>query len=477
MRSVLYTAYNHRFEPHYVRVRDLVRSGALGPSIAAACSMETARRGSSAIPPGATLAPASSPISARTCSTRHVSGSTTSRTISALRRPAVLRTARCDHVVIASEQSRPKLELEMTLLSWRNHFVCDIFAERGSAHVSSLCKWGPTTFTVRKRILPSGRPVEESTTLIQDDPTWALEYDHFKRLVAEGKPDRSRQRPVAASRARAPGARREHGKRREPANMSTPVKIAYVGMTHLGLCSAIAAASKGFDTLGFDFNASLVGEINDGKLPVTEPGLDALLHDNRQRISFTSDPGKLSDRDVIYVAPDVPTDELGQSDLTMLERFLACVLEAARPDAVIVILSQVSPGFTRAHQRAGRQIYYQVETLVFGRAVERATLPERFIVGCPGDPRDPLPAALAVLSRGLRLSDPAHAPRKRRARQDLHQLLSRRLDRGRQHAGGAVRAHRCRLVGDRSRIEARCAHRTLFLPRAGARHRRRQPRA
>ncbi len=35
----------------------------------------------------------------------------------------------------------------MTLLMWRNHFTCDILAENGSAHIESLCKWGPSTFT------------------------------------------------------------------------------------------------------------------------------------------------------------------------------------------------------------------------------------------------------------------------------------------------------------------------------------------
>jgi UDPglucose 6-dehydrogenase len=38
-------------------------------------------------------------------------------------------------------------------------------------------------------------------------------------------------------------------------------------------------------------------------------------------------------------------------------------------------------------------LYYQVETLVFGRAVERTTKPERFIVGTP-DPAKPLPPAM-----------------------------------------------------------------------------------
>ena len=76
----------------------------------------------------------------------------------------------------------------MTLLSWRNHFTCDVFAELGSAHISSLCKWGPSEFTHRVRVLPSGRPSEQPITLVQDDPTWALEYEHFKMLCRERRP-------------------------------------------------------------------------------------------------------------------------------------------------------------------------------------------------------------------------------------------------------------------------------------------------
>ena len=62
-------------------------------------------------------------------------------------------------------------------------------------------------------------------------------------------------------------------------------------------------------------------------------------------------------------------------------------------DAVLIVLSQVPPGFTRALPIAPAQLYYQVETLVFGRAVERASRPERFIVGC-ADARQALAPAL-----------------------------------------------------------------------------------
>ena len=174
--------------------------------------------------------------------------------------------------------------------------------------------------------------------------------------------------------------------------MTAPT-IGYAGMTHLGLCSAVAAASKGFVTLGFDPDAALVGRLEAGELPVVEPDLDDLLREHRKRISFSADPARLAACDVVYVARDVPTDDTGGSDLTGLDALLDVVLAQARPDALVMVLSQVPPGYTRARQRPGRLLHYQVETLVFSRAVERATKPERFIVGVP-DPAHKLPPAL-----------------------------------------------------------------------------------
>jgi UDPglucose 6-dehydrogenase len=174
--------------------------------------------------------------------------------------------------------------------------------------------------------------------------------------------------------------------------MNGPV-VGYVGMTHLGLCSAVAAASKGFQTRAVDRDAVLVERLQAGKLPVVEPDLDDLLSAHRARIEFSSDPAELRACDVVYVAPDVPTDDTGKSDLTSLDRLLEFTLANTRPEAVVVVLSQVPPGYTRARQQQGRLLFYQVETLIFGRAVERATKPERFIVGCP-DPAAPLPGAL-----------------------------------------------------------------------------------
>src|SRR3972149_2095245 len=104
------------------------------------------------------------------------------------------RRVAADEVVAVVDPVAPapdfpnKDEGGMTLLAWHNHFTCDVLAEGGTAHIESLCKWGPTTFTQRTRILPSGRPPEETVTLVEDDPTWELEYRHFKDLCARRTP-------------------------------------------------------------------------------------------------------------------------------------------------------------------------------------------------------------------------------------------------------------------------------------------------
>jgi scyllo-inositol 2-dehydrogenase (NADP+) len=183
---VVYTAYNHRFEPHYVRMRDLIASGALGEIYS--CRMfygnGTARlvRESAWRDAGAGVLPDHGSHLLDTSRFWFGDLADTFRVVSAHN----YENKSPDHVVIANDTIRPRIELEMTMLMWKNHFTCDVLAEKGSAHIESLCKWDTTTFTHRLRILPSGKPPEVKFALNQPDPTWDLEYAHFKRLV-EGR--------------------------------------------------------------------------------------------------------------------------------------------------------------------------------------------------------------------------------------------------------------------------------------------------
>jgi len=185
-KTTCYTAYNHRFEPHFVRMKELIDSGSLGRiySVRMFYGNGTARlvRNSAWRDQGAGVLP---DLGSHLLDTFLFWFGKPNAGFS-------VHSANCfenqapDHVVFGAE-CVPNIQMEATLLSWRNHFYVDIFAEKGSAHISSLCKWGPSMFTVRERQLPSGRPSENSVTLVEPDPTWALEYEYFKKLCETGE--------------------------------------------------------------------------------------------------------------------------------------------------------------------------------------------------------------------------------------------------------------------------------------------------
>jgi UDPglucose 6-dehydrogenase len=175
--------------------------------------------------------------------------------------------------------------------------------------------------------------------------------------------------------------------------MSRPV-VGFAGMTHLGLVSAAAAANAGFEVVAFG-EPDVVASIERGELPVLEPNLPETIARSCSRLAFTSRDADLCRCGLVYVAVDVPTDDIGASDLAPIRAMVDRVAPLLQPDAVLVILSQVPPGFTRGLRVAPERLFYEVETLVFGSAVERATKPERFIVGC-ADPQALLPPALGM---------------------------------------------------------------------------------
>lgn len=180
-----YTAYNHRFEPHLVHLKEILKSGLLG----------------------------------RIYVTRFFYGNGTARdvrhspwrdqgmgvlsdlgshlldiTLMLFGKPEgdfkswshhCFENRSADHVHFGLKGSL-KLDYEMSLISWKNTFRVDVLGELGSAHMEGLCKWGPSSFILRKRVLPSGRPDEEIKTLVCPDPTWKEEYAYFKELCQHG---------------------------------------------------------------------------------------------------------------------------------------------------------------------------------------------------------------------------------------------------------------------------------------------------
>lgn len=183
---VCYTAYNHRFEPHLASVKQLLDEGTIGAVYQARFfyGNGTARDVRNSPWRDARLGVIPDLASHMLDLVLFFFGRPAGR-------PQVWAHERfenqaCDYFMLGFPGARPMLTLEGTLLSWRNSFRLDIVGETGSIHVRSLCKWGPTSLIVRRRALPSGKPEEEVRTLEQPDPTWALEYAHFRNLCAIG---------------------------------------------------------------------------------------------------------------------------------------------------------------------------------------------------------------------------------------------------------------------------------------------------
>ena len=163
--------------------------------------------------------------------------------------------------------------------------------------------------------------------------------------------------------------------------------IGFAGLTHLGVNSLAAAAERGFDVVGFDETSAAVDALSTGRIDINEDGLSDLLRKNNERINFSSDLDALKNCDILYISIDVPTDDSANSDLTPIENIIDRVLDTISEDTVLVVLCQVPPGFTQKIQKRHAKTYYQVETLIFGRAIERALYPERYVIGC-ADPRN-----------------------------------------------------------------------------------------
>ncbi|MDP3561054.1 MAG: nucleotide sugar dehydrogenase [Legionellaceae bacterium] len=176
----------------------------------------------------------------------------------------------------------------------------------------------------------------------------------------------------------------------------TQITIGCVGMTHLGLVHAVAFAEKGFDLICYDENTQLINQLQNKQLPVNEPQLDDLVAKNAAYLHFTDDLNQLKQCAAVFIAYDVPTDDHGNSNLDVIHRLLETVKPVLTNTTSLVLLCQVPPGFTREIQFPKDRLFYQVETLVFGRAVERALYPERYIVGA-FEPNQNLPEAYAQL--------------------------------------------------------------------------------
>lgn len=178
------------------------------------------------------------------------------------------------------------------------------------------------------------------------------------------------------------------------------MKITVVGTGYVGLVTGTCLAEMGNQVVCVDNDESKVAGLNKGQLPIYEPGLDTLVHDNvaAGRLFFTTDiSAGVEHGAVLFIAVGTPPDEDGSADLKYVIQVAESIGKHLSEYRVIVTKSTVPVG--TAHKVAStiskvlaerqQDIEFSVvsnpEFLKEGAAVEDFMKPDRIIIGCEDD--------------------------------------------------------------------------------------------
>lgn len=159
------------------------------------------------------------------------------------------------------------------------------------------------------------------------------------------------------------------------------MKIGFYGLTHLGLVYSIVSAEKGFNVNAVDDDQLKINDIKNNKINFYEKKFNFYLNKNiGSKIFFYNDIKHFKNCKLIFLSEDIPTDINGKSNYKPLKSKIN-FLKKKFPKTILIILSQLEPGFLQSINWNRNKLFYQVETLIFGEAIKRAYKPERLIVG------------------------------------------------------------------------------------------------
>ena len=165
--------------------------------------------------------------------------------------------------------------------------------------------------------------------------------------------------------------------------------IGVIGLWHLG-CVLCASWSKlGNKVLGFDYESSRIDDLNRGKPPIYEPGLEEVIQEGMQKgnLVFSDDVKSLETCDFVFLSYDTPVGDDDGSDTAILERAVNDAKRVMKDHAVLIVSSQ-SPvglcGTLRSKMRAENptlELAYSPENLRLGEAIACYLNPGRIILG------------------------------------------------------------------------------------------------
>lgn len=173
------------------------------------------------------------------------------------------------------------------------------------------------------------------------------------------------------------------------------MRIAVVGTGYVGLVSGTCLAETGVTVSCVDVDAAKIEMLNQGGIPIYEPGLAELVEKNRQRgrLFFTTSlKDALQGADAVFIAVGTPPDEDGSADLryvlgvaheigTLMEDYIVVVTKSTVP---VGTNSKVKQAIGEELRRRGVEVAFDVasnpEFLKEGDAVNDFMHPDRVVI-------------------------------------------------------------------------------------------------
>jgi len=173
------------------------------------------------------------------------------------------------------------------------------------------------------------------------------------------------------------------------------MNIAVVGTGYVGLVTGTCLAETGNRVVCVDINQQKVKMMQEGHLPIYEPGLEQLFHRNiiQERLHFTTKLEEaITDAEIIFMALPTPPGADGSADLTYILNASADIARLIKGYKVIITKSTVPVGTAdmvkevfEANTSIEVDVVSNPEFLREGVAVEDFMRPDRIVIGTESD--------------------------------------------------------------------------------------------
>lgn len=169
------------------------------------------------------------------------------------------------------------------------------------------------------------------------------------------------------------------------------MNITVVGTGYVGLVSGTCFAESGNEVICVDINQERIAQLNDGVVPIYEPGLEELVRRNlkEKRLCFTTELKPAVGQSMVsFVAVGTPMGDDGSADLSQVFVVAEQVAKAADGYHIIAIKSTVPVGtnhqvraIVEAHGNGRTDVCSVPEFLKEGSAIQDFMRPDRVVIG------------------------------------------------------------------------------------------------